>query len=152
MRRRSPLVLTVNLQAYELEGVVLEKNRVIDEVSLGLVPEDQKRYTAAERRLFTATSGVLGSLINVISGRTKMLKKALETEKKQKLFEDVQYLYSDEEVIEKFKIPREYVDGLWYYVIEDWKFVQAFKNKDDGVTRLLMYELAGEYLKIINDE
>ncbi|OIQ22553.1 MAG: hypothetical protein BM557_00775 [Flavobacterium sp. MedPE-SWcel] len=147
-----PLLITVSLQSYELEGVTLEKNRVIDEVSLGLVPADQKQYTAAEKRLFTATSGILEPLINAITGRTKMLKKALEIEKKRMLLEDIQYLYSDEEVIEEFKVPREYVDGLWYYVVEDTEFIIAFKNNDEGAARLLMYGLAEEYLKLINDE
>ena len=91
-----PFVLSVDQQFYELEEVVIE-NRITSE-SLGLVPKGQKRYTPAERRLKTASemkplwlAGIgaaggavpLDPLINALTGRTRMLKTALETEKKR---------------------------------------------------------------------
>ncbi|RYD86390.1 MAG: hypothetical protein EOP54_30440, partial [Sphingobacteriales bacterium] len=85
----NPYVLSVKVIAYELDEVVINEQTVTSE-SLGLVPKNQKRYTPAERRLKTASefkpSFMVGympgiviptdAIINAISGRTKMLKKA----------------------------------------------------------------------------
>jgi hypothetical protein len=44
--------------------------------SLGIIPYGQKKYTPAERKLYTATSGGgIDGLLNTISGRKAMLKK-----------------------------------------------------------------------------
>lgn len=147
-----PLIITVSNQAYELDEVVMDKDMSVDEVSLGLVPADQKQYTVAERRVFTATSGILDPIINAISGRTKMLKKELATERKKVVLEDAQYLYSDEEVMEKLNIPKAYVEGFWYYAAEDPKFSNALKNNDDGLARILLYELAQKYMKFLDSK
>lgn len=147
-----PLIITVSNQAYELDEVVMDKDMSVDEVSLGLVPADQKQYTVAERRVFTATSGILDPIINAISGRTKMLKKELQTEKKEVVLEEAQYLYTNEEVIEKLKIPKAYVEGFWYYAAEDPKFSNALKNNDEGLARILLYDLAKHYLELLNSK
>src|SRR5690606_7047243 len=105
----SPFVISVDQQLYELEEVVI--NHQVTSESLGLVPKGQKRYTPAQRRLYTATTGLLDPLINLISGRTRMLKKALETEKQEMLVQEVNAMFSQAE-IEQLNIPEEYVKGF----------------------------------------
>lgn len=143
--------------------VPLEKNtRVLDELiivdyrhinaeSLGLVPKGQKQYTPAERKLFTARSGV-DALFNAISGRTKMLKTAVETSKKEEIMAKINYIYTEEELISQFKIPKLYVRGFVFYLVEDANFARAIKDKNDTMAKFLMSGLAGKYLKLINDE
>ena len=49
-----PYVISVNYNAYELDELVIDKYGKINSESLGIVPKGQKRYTVAERRLYTA--------------------------------------------------------------------------------------------------
>ncbi|KAF2518139.1 hypothetical protein E0W68_10395 [Flavobacterium salilacus subsp. salilacus] len=147
-----PLMITVNMQAYELDEVVMDKDRSIDEVSLGIVPKDQKQYTVAERRVFAATTGLLDPLLNAISGRTKMLKKEMETEGKQQMLDDLRYICTEEQIIEEMKIPKEYVEGFLYYAIENPEFSQALKNNNKSKARFLMNGIAEQYLKVLKDE
>lgn len=146
-----PYIISINTQTYELDEVVVEK-RVTSE-SLGLVPPGQKRYTPAERKLFTATSGFgIDILLNALSGRTQMLKRALETEKKEMLLEMIGNVCTEEELRTEYKIPEEYTRGFVYYVVEDKEFVSALRSGNDTMARFLMTGLATKYRKIIADE
>ncbi|WP_348679141.1 hypothetical protein [Flavobacterium coralii] len=147
--KKQPFIITVNAQAYELDEVVMDKDRSIDAESLGIVPEGQKQYTPAERRVFTATSGLLDPIINAISGRTKRLKKEVEVERKQMLLEDVKYVIKEDEIINDLKIPEQYVEGFLFYAIENPKFKEAFQDKNYKLARFVMNGLAPEYLKLI---
>ena len=156
-----PFVLSVDQQFYELEEVVIEQ-RVTSE-SLGLVPKGQKRYTPAERRLKAASAieptwlagqGSVGGavpfdpLINALTGRTKMLKTALETEKKEMLKEKIKGLYNEDELINELRIPQEYVEGFIFYLIEDETFVASL-NENSTKTDLLLVELSAKYLELL---
>jgi hypothetical protein len=71
----------------QLNEVVIRRYNNINAVSLGIIPSNQKSYTAAERKYATASSGRLNPMgldpvLNFISGRTAMLKKELMVEKK----------------------------------------------------------------------
>lgn len=143
-----PLVITVTKKAYELDEVVLDKYQGVDEVSLGLVPADQKRYTYAERHVYAATTGLIGPLINAITGRTKMLKKDVETERKKGVLADIKYIYPEEELMENLDMPKEYVEGFYYYAAESNRMARAVATKNEGMVRLLLTELAEEYLKL----
>lgn len=95
----------------------------ISSSSLGLVPENVKRYTPAERRLYTATSGSgiipVSAIVNWISGRTAMLKKALKYEK-QEMRKDKYLNVMDEYVLIKdYSIPKDYIVGFAYFVSDD---------------------------------
>ncbi|AXG74226.1 hypothetical protein DVK85_08230 [Flavobacterium arcticum] len=164
--KQQPFVVTVTLQAYELNEVVLDKYGAIDEESLGLVPKGQKQYTPAERRLKTAGDfkpihllGILGGslpldpIINAINGRTKMLKKELETERKEQVLEMTDNLYDDEvQITAEYKIPKEYVKGFLYYCVENEDFSGALKAKNDKQVKFLMHVLAEKYLVQLTKE
>lgn len=145
----NPFIISVDQQMYELEEVVID-HQVTSE-SLGLVPKGQKQYTPAERRLYTATTGLLDPLINLITGRTKMLKKALETEKKEMLIQEVNGMFSEAE-IQQLNIPEEYVKGFVFFIVEDNDFAAAVRNGDEGLVKYHMTELAKKYVKILNEE
>lgn len=151
---------------YQLDEVVINKYNNLDSESLGLVPKGQKRYTPAERRLKTASEFkpifLLGTLaggalpidpiLNAISGRTKMLKRELEVEKKYQLIEQLNFAYTYQQLSEEFKIPEEHVPGFIYYVIEDKQASNFIKSKNNEMLRFLVSGLAVKYLEIINDE
>ena len=149
--QENPYIISVNTQAYELEEVVVEKK--VTSESLGLVPEGQKQYTPAERKLYGATSGFgIDVILNALSGRTKMLKRAVETEKKEMLMEKIGYVCTEDDIKTEYKIPEEYVQGFVYYIVEDKEFANAVRQGNDTMARFLMTGLATKYLKIIADE
>lgn len=156
--KTSPFVITVNYNAEELDEVVIDKYGKINSESLGLVPKGQKRYTVAERRVHTASAMTLGTiisidpLINAISGRTKMLKRALETEKLEFAIEGMRGVYNEDEIMEKYKIPEEYVRGFLYYLAENKEFTAAIKSGNKSLTDFLMMTHSEAYLKMLADD
>jgi len=151
------LIVPVEKFVHQLEELIIVDYSHINAESLGLVPKGQKKYTPTEKRLLTASSSQmnpmgLDPLFNALSGRTKMLKKANETAKKEDLMARIDYIYTEEELITKFNIPKEYVRGFVYYVVEDANFSRAIKNKNETMARFLMSGLSGKYLELIKDE
>ncbi len=147
----NPYIISVNTQTYELEEVVVE--RKVTSESLGLVQPGQKQYTPAERKLFAATSGFgIDAILNAISGRTKMLKRALDTEKKEMLMENIGNVCTEEEIMTEYKIPQEYIRGFVFYIVEDKEFANAVKSGNDTMARFLMTGLATKYREIIANE
>ncbi|MXN91244.1 hypothetical protein GR160_08380 [Flavobacterium sp. Sd200] len=144
-----PYVLEVNPKSTELNEVVVQGTTVTSE-SLGIVPKDQKRFTVAERREFTANDGI-DALFNKISGRSKMLKKATETEKKETVIENLNGLYTDPEITEQFEIPAEKVRDFIFYAAEDEKLTAAVKDNNTSLIKLLLIDLAKNYLVAIKE-
>lgn len=144
-----PYVLEVNSKSTELEEVVVQGSTVTSE-SLGIVPKGQKKFTVAERRVFTATEGT-DALFNRISGRTKMLEKAAETEKKETVIDALNGLYTDPEVTEQFGIPAENVRAFMFYAAEDAPLAAAVKANNTSLVKLLMIDIAKKYLAAIKE-
>lgn len=151
-------VIFVNLEFFvqELDEVTITRYRNLNSEDLGIVPRGQQRFTPAERKLATAGSMRMNPmgfdpLINWISGRTAMLKKEVQVEKKERLMEKINYIYDEETLIREFKIPAEYVRGFVYYMVEDAEFAAALRSKNDTMARFLVTGLAVKYLEIIAD-
>ena len=154
-----PDVLTIKMTAKitELEEVIVNKHPEINAVSLGISPKGIKQYTPAERKLATASSAKLNPqgldpLINAISGRTKMLKKELEVEKKERLLAYIGALFDDEYYTQTLKIPANYIKGFQYYCVEEEEFATSLRSKNKAMIKLLIVPLAEKYNKIITDE
>lgn len=138
----------------------------INAVSMGIIPKGQKKYTPAERKLNTASNlnatanvgtmmgGSISAdpLLNWFSGRTKMLKKEVEVEKKESYLRQLENMFTVDYFVDKLKIPSQYVKGFEYYIVEDEKFVSALKSKNVTMTTFLMGELAAKYKEIITSE
>lgn len=154
-----PEILTIKMTAKitELEEVIVNKHPEINAVSLGISLKGIKQYTPAERKLATASSAKLNPqgldpLINAISGRTKMLKKELEVEKKERLLAYIGALFDDEYYGETLKIPANYIKGFQYYCVEEEEFTKSLRSKNKAMIKLLIVPLAEKYNKIIADE
>ena len=146
----------------QLNEVVIKRYNNINARSLGIVPENQKTYTQAERKLKTAGDfkpimllGLLGGsmpldpLINKINGRTKRLKKQLLIEGKAANFKKINYYFADNYYTDKLNIPLEYINEFKLYIIENDAFVTKLKNNDEQTIDFLMIELATKYKEII---
>ncbi|MCW4469356.1 hypothetical protein OGH69_10300 [Flavobacterium sp. MFBS3-15] len=162
--KENPYVMSVNYKAYELEGVEIDKYKNVNSESLGLVRKGSKKDTPAERKLKTAGEfkpvmllGLIAGgmpvdpIINAITGRTKMLKKALATERKELLIEKIYGLYTEEEIATGFSIPKEYVNGFVFHIVEDADLAAALNAGNTDRVKFLMAGLAAKYLEIIRE-
>lgn len=133
----------------ELKEVVVKRPTVSAE-SLGIIPYGQKKYTPAERKIFTATSGFgIDPLLNLFSGRTAMLKKELEVEKKEGYLVQLENLFDNNHFVNTLQIPSDYVKGFLYYAVENPKFTRVLNTKNRTSIEFLMSELAVQYREII---
>lgn len=159
----NPYVMEVKGTAYELDEVVITAEAVTSE-SLGIVEKGQKKYTPAEKRLATASNPfpelILGSMpgavistdliLNAISGRTKMLKKALAFEGKGDAINEIDGLYTQQELKDDLHIPQEYIQGFKFYVVEDAACAAALKSRNAHLAKQRLTELALKYVDLLN--
>lgn len=137
----------------QLKEVIINEYPEINAVSLGISPYGQKKYTAAERKLYTATSGGgIDGLLNKISGRTTMLKKELAVEKKEQLLAKIDVLFEDKYYTETLKIPAGYIKGFQYYCVEDTNFAASLISKNKTMTMFLIVPLSEKYNQITENE
>lgn len=153
--------VSLELASYNLNEVVINKNNM-NAVTMGILSAPAKKYTPAERRLYTATGGgntyglntkvSFDGILNSISGRTTMLKKEVAVERKEHTIRKLSEWFEDSFYIEKLKIPADYIKGFQYYLAENMRFESAVKSKNKTLATFIMGELAGNYLKVINEK
>lgn len=132
-----------------LKEVVVNESAISAE-SLRIIPYGQKKYTPAERKLYTATTGNgIDGLLNTISGRKAMIKKEIIVEKKEQLLARFDVLFEDKYYTENLKIPSEYIRGFQYYCVEDVPFANALGAKNKTLVMFLIVKLAERYNEII---
>jgi hypothetical protein len=136
----------------ELEEVVVTEYTKINAQDLGIINYKPVSYTPAERRLRTATTGLLDPLLNWMSGRTKRLKKDIGIEQKEFMMSWLDDNFENVVFTDTFKIPKEYVDGFKFYVVEDIDLAQAIQTKNKTRVTFLLGEIAQEFLNFLNNE
>ncbi len=150
-------VFFVRLEAMinQLEEVKIERYNSINAEDLGIVPRGIKTYTPAQRKLRTA-SGMAGigpaasldPLINWITGRTAMLKKEVDVERKEMLKKKLEDLFEPDYFTGRLKIPEDYVEDFLHYISGDGPLESAVKAKNKTMTAFLLSELAESYKKL----
>lgn len=149
----SPLLqIKMTAKEVELKEVIVNENANITAENLGIIPSGQKKYTAAERKVYTANSTSVDKLLNGISGRTAMLKKEVIVEKKEALFRKLEYLFEDNYYTERLKISAEDIKGFQLYCIEDPEFAVSLDSKNKTMSMFLITNLARKYLIILENE
>lgn len=133
-----------------LEEVEIVNYNRINAVSLGILSKPAKKYTVAERRLYSATSSPLDGLLNALSGRTAMLEDGLAIEKKQFAINALEGLYPEAFYTQTLKIAKEDIGGFHYYIVEDFKLMEAINGKNQFLITFIMIKLATDY-KAIRD-
>ena len=160
-------LFAVNLEAkvISLENVVIKTYPTINAIALGILKKPAKKYTPAERKLKAAKDFDVGyyrilmpnvffsidPFINTISGRTALLKKELQVERKEYLLQKIEYLFKEEYFLENLKIPKDYLRGFWYYAVEDQKLAAALNAKNKIMARFIFADLATKYLEILKN-
>lgn len=154
--------VNMELANYNLNEVVV-KSSDINAVSMGILSKPAKKYTPAERRLYTATDGgtttiglstavSLDRIINSISGRTSMLKKEVAVERKEYTLRKLNEWFEESFYTNELKIPADYVKGFQYYLVENTPFEDAVKTKNKTLATFIMGEIAALYLEVINEK
>lgn len=159
------LVTQLVSKTIALQEVEVKVNKDINAVSLGILQKPAKKYTPAERKLYTAGElhwyspllipfgGMsVDGLLNAINGRTAMLKKELEVERRERLILKIESQFQTDYFIQKLKIPAEYVKGFVYYLAEDQKLTAYINAKDKIQAEFRMSELAALYLEMLKTE
>lgn len=146
----------------QLDEVMVVKYKSFNAYDLGIIAKPAKIYTPAERKLRTAsgldaqvglnTSMSVDPLFNMLSGRTAMLKKEVEVEKRERWIDQIENLYSEDYIINKLEIPAEHFKGFQYFAVENKRFSEAIGKKDKSLARFLLGELAKKYNQILEDE
>lgn len=148
------IIVKMSASIIPLKEVKVNENTGISAENLGIIPQGQKKYSPAERRLHEATTGgglvPLNPIINAISGRTTMLKKEVVAEKKERLLLRLDGWFEEKYYTNSLKIPQEYIKGFHYYLIEDNDFVRALKANNKTLTKFLMSKLALNYKETIS--
>lgn len=143
-------VLKIQLQTESIplkEVVVKEETRITAE-NMGIISKPAKKYTVAERRLYTARSGLLDRPLNWMSGRTARLKKELAVSEKEQLMAKLEYLFEENFYTETLKIQKDYIRDFQLFCIENNDFVISLKAKNKTLSKFYILSLAKDYNKI----
>lgn len=146
------LLVKMAVKEMELKEVIVNENANITAENLGIIPYGQKKYTPAERKVYTANSTSVDKLLNGISGRTAMLKKEVNVEKKEALFRKLEYLFDENYYTQRLKIPVDYIKGFQLFCIEDAEFAVSLNTKNKTMSMFLITDLARKYLTILENE
>lgn len=146
------MTITMIAKTTELEEVVVTEYAKINAQDLGIINYTPKRLTPAERRLYTAQSGVLDPLLNWISGRTKGLKKELEVSKKEIYLVSLNDMFDDIYFLETLKIPEIYIEGFKYYCVEEGLLINSLLTKNKEQTSFILTKLALEFNEYLKNE
>ncbi|MBP6073836.1 MAG: hypothetical protein KA486_02605 [Flavobacterium sp.] len=153
--------ISMLLHRTQLKELAIIDYKSINAESLGIVPKGQRTYTPAERKLMAAgefkwyspllipLGGMsVDGLINSISGRTSMLKKEVEVEKKERLQTKLAAKFDKEYVQNTLEIPEAYVEGFMFYAAEHEGFAAAMKVKNYSMASFILSELAAKYREL----
>jgi hypothetical protein len=153
--------VNMELASYNLKEVIVNNND-INAVSMGILSKPAKKYTPAERRLYTATGGgntyglntkvSFDGILNAMSGRTTMLKKEVAVERKEYTLRKINEWFEEDFYTEQLKIPADYIKGFQYYLAENIHFENAVKSKNKTLATFIMGEIAASYLEVINEK
>ncbi len=156
------LFVQVKAKGTQLEEVQI---KAINAKSLGIVTHKIKEYTPAERKLRTAEKlkwysplliplgGMpLDGLINQVSGRTSMLKKELQIERKEKKLEQLEAMFEDAFYEQNLHIPIENTKGFKLYCLDFPDLMQAIQDKNRFLAVFLIGNVATQYKSLILSE
>ncbi len=151
------LEIFVEAKSIKMETVELNFYNDIDAVSLGILQQAPKKYTTAERRVYTA-SGTVGFdlLINAITGKTKRLKYLVEMEREDKRVEYLSSLFNDEFFIQTLLIPKDKLTEFKYYAAYTLKeqlphHKESTNKPSKDKLEVELIPLAKNYLELQND-
>src|SRR5690606_29998670 len=132
------------------EELVIDRTVTTESLGLG----GARKLTPAQRRLHRATSSSGGIIpvdliVNAISGRTKMLKKAVELEEEYLFVNKLLDKFPVDFYTNRLKIPEQYHMAFGYFLAQDPIIVTSYQTVDNTQLNLMYTEKATEFLEIL---
>lgn len=133
-----------------MEELVIDRTITTESLGLG----GARKLTPAQRRLHRATSSSGGIIpvdliVNAISGRTKMLEKAVELESEYLFVQKLLNMFSVEFYTEKLHIPPQYYMAFGYFIAQDPIITTSYQTVDITQLNIMYTEKATEFLEIV---
>jgi hypothetical protein len=156
---QNPLIIKVDLKINQLEEVRIKN---ITTKSVGIITQNIKEYTPAERKLYAATGGFKNQfgldtkisfdrILDVFSGRTAMLVKELQVEKYETNFMKLKKIVHEEFYLKTLQFEENEVKGFLVYVSENSEIELLLKNKNNALLKLKLVELAFKFKALKNE-
>ncbi|RZJ31932.1 MAG: hypothetical protein EOO48_00515 [Flavobacterium sp.] len=146
--QKSEILITMVSKPIQLEEVIITQRAIPDD--LLKMHKDHKKFTPAERKLYTAKAGVLDPLVNWMSGRTTMLKKEVDVELKERLLARLEITFEDSFYTDQLGIPEAYVGDFKRYLIDDEAFVMQLRAKNKPLMKFEAAKLATSYKQLMS--
>lgn len=147
--QNEPFLVKMESNITQLREVIVKRYDNINAVSMGISPNGMLHRTQAERKLYTAKSTAGDALLNLMSGRTAMLKKEIVVEEKLSFMNQIDNMFNEDYFRNTLKIPLEYIKGFQYYIVENERFTTILKSKNKTQIEFAMVSLAEKYNQII---
>lgn len=116
---------------------IIVTNDPITATSVGLPNADLKRLPKIQRELYSANSSPVESLINLISGRSKMLKKRLELFKTHQLTLSLLEKFPETYFTDALKIEKHKVYSFIFYCEDDPDYKDVMKQDSMAIIEFL---------------
>ncbi|WP_103867193.1 hypothetical protein [Aquimarina sp. I32.4] len=124
----------VKVSTIELTGNIdrdigaVELDPFVDNQVLGLPFSDKPQPTVAERRIYTARSGILDLPINYLSGKLKKLKRIKALEDLDAVVQRGEITFNTTFFVDELKLPEDLITDFMYYCAKDEYFVDLLEN------------------------
>ena len=150
--QNEPFLVKMESNITQLREVIVKRYDNINAVSMGISSSGMLHRTQAERKLYTAKSTAGDALLNLMSGRTAMLKKEIVVEGKLSFMNQIDNMFNEDYFRNTLKIPLEYIKGFQYYIVENERFTTILKSKNKTQIEFAMVSLAEKYNEILSGE
>lgn len=117
----------------------LSNIKTYNQADYGIPFPTKTKPTSIERKIYTASSGNIGLILNTLNGRLKMLKKAKANQELDILVNKGMNALPMSAYVDNFKIPEEHVVNFVYFCSEDPRF-KVLVNSDVPLDLLEFYE------------
>ena len=149
------LFIPMEASEYTLDEMVIDRR--ITAESLGII-KPRKKLTPTEKRLHTATStsspyGIVSidGFVNALSGRTAMLKRALELEREEILMRRIINVFDEEFYTNELHIPKLYIEAFGFFITQNKSLTKSITSYNKTELKFLMTQKSIEYLEIIKE-
>ncbi len=130
-------VSNVELSGYlDADLKTLELSPFVDNQILGHPFSDRPQPTLAQRRIYTARSGILDLPINYLNGKLKKLKKLKAIEDLNTIVQKGETTFDPSFFTNELKLPENLISDFMYYCAKD----DYFKNRIENSNKLTLVE------------
>jgi hypothetical protein len=138
MNQLSTVTLRRSLTGYlGSDANIIPIQEPITATSIGLPNADLPQLSKTRRQLYAATSGPVDALLNMISGRTKMLKKHLEFNKTTALTLGLLEKFPESYFIDGLKIDKLKIYSFIFFCEDDPKYQTVMKQSTIEIIEFL---------------